>query len=213
MANPATSALHASHGERSAATGGLPGSDDPLLGCLLLLNRALQRPVPSAVLLGALPLRGTSLTLPMLGAAAAHAGLSAQPVDCDLDDIDDTMLPAILMLHVDRPCVLLRRCEYGRLIVALPGWGGGVQEVSRDELLAQYSGHAVLVQPALQPEASAEAEFPQHVSPSGAVLRPSWFRGCEQLLASTLRVLRQAGSRLKMWPALVAEPASSREQV
>ncbi len=169
-----------------------------MLGCLLLINRALRRPVPSAVLLEGLPLEAPSLTLPMLGAAAARAGLSTRLVDWDLDEIPDSMLPAILLLRTNRPCVLLERCEYGRVIVALPGWGGGVRELGHDELLAQYGGRAVLVRPALQPEASADTELPQSCSPPGVVLQPSWFRHGERLLASPLRVLCLAGSRLKL---------------
>lgn len=167
----------------------LTGADDPMLGCLLLLNRALQRTVPAAVLLEGLPLDGQPLTLPLLCAAAARAGLSTRLAERELDDIADTSLPAILLLDKNRPCVLLQRCEHGRLLVALPGWGGGVQEVSREELLAQYSGHAVFAQPALQADVSAATEPAQPCPLPGEATRPSWRRRWERLLAATLRVL------------------------
>ncbi|GAB3094043.1 hypothetical protein GCM10027081_15300 [Cupriavidus yeoncheonensis] len=204
----------AAQGEHAAATGRLSGADDPLLGCLLLMNRTLQRPVSSAALQERLPREGVNLTLPLLGIAAAHFGLSTQLVACSLDEISDTMLPAILLLGGNRPCVLLRRSEYGqcgRLIVALPGWGGGVQEVGHDELLAQYSGHAVLAQPASEPEFPADTELHQPCPPSGMVPQPAWPGHGERLLAATLKVLSLAGSRLKMWPALAG--TASREQV
>ncbi|MFS8981254.1 cysteine peptidase family C39 domain-containing protein [Cupriavidus necator] len=169
----------------------LTGADDPMLGCLLLLNRALQRPVPSAVLLEGLPLEGQGLTLPLLCAAATRAGLSTRLVERDLDDIPDTSLPAILLLGKNRPCVLLQRCEHGRFLVALPGWDGGVQEVSREELLAQHRGHAIFALPALQPDVSTDTELVQPCPSPGAVLRQSWLRHCERLLASSLRSLCQ----------------------
>lgn len=182
-AHPWTSNLYLMAGRRepTAVIDQPTGADDPLLGSLLLLNRALHRPVPSAVLLEGLPLKGQGLTLPLLFAAAARAGLSTRLVERDLDGIPDTSLPAILLLDKRKPCVLLQRREHGRFLVALPGWGGGEQEVSREELLARYSGYAVLAQPALQAEESAD---PSPVQPSAA-MRPSWWR----LAGSTLRVL------------------------
>jgi ATP-binding cassette subfamily C protein LapB len=193
--------------QMSRATGRRSGADDPLLGCLLLVNRALQRPVSSAALSATGAVDGMHLTLPLLGVAAAHFGLSTRRVDCSLDEISDTTLPAILLLDGNRPCVLLRRCDDGRLIVALPGWGGGVQEVDHDELLAQYSGHAVLAQPASRLESAADTELPQPCPPSSAVPQPAWIRHGGRLLASTIKGLCFAGNRLKMWPALLASTA------
>ncbi len=160
-----------------------------MLGCLLLLNRALQRTVPSAVLLEGLPLDGQALTLPLLCAAAARAGLSTRLAERDLDAIADTSIPAILLLDQNRPCVLLQRCEHGRFLVALPGWGGGVQEVSREELLAQYSGHAIFAQPTLHADVPADTEPAQPCLGPGDAMRTSWRRRWEWLLASTFRVL------------------------
>lgn len=189
--HPGTSDLSFVTGRREppAAMSRLTGADDPMLGCLLLLNRALQRTVPSAVLLEGLPLDGQALTLPLLCAAAARAGLSTRLADRELDDIPDTSIPAILLLDKNRPCVLLQRCEHGRFLVALPGWGGGVQEVSREELLAQYSGHAVFAQPALQADVAAATEPAQPCPLPVDAMRPSWRRRWERLLAATLRVL------------------------
>lgn len=188
-AHSGTSDLYFITGRREppAAMRQLTGADDPMLGCLLLLNRALQRPVPSAVLLEGLPLEGQGLTFPLLCAAATRAGLSTRLVERELDDIADTSLPVILLLGKNRPCVLLQRCEHGRFLVALPGWDGGVQEVSREDLLSQHRGHAIFALPGLRPEVSTEIVQP---CPSpGAVLRQSWLRHCERLLASSLSAL------------------------
>ncbi len=171
----------------------LTGADDPMLGCLLLLNRTLQQPIPSEVLLEGLLLEGQRLTLPLLCAAAARTGLSTRLVEQDLDDIPDTSLPAILLLGKNWPCVLLQRCQYGRFIVALPGWGGGVLDVSREELLAQYSGHAVFAQPTLKADAAADTEAAQPFPSPGAALKPTWRLHWERLHASTLRMLSLRG--------------------
>ncbi|MBP0632830.1 cysteine peptidase family C39 domain-containing protein [Cupriavidus sp. AcVe19-1a] len=146
----------ADHRERHAGTRGSTAADDPLLGCLLLLNRARQQAIPPAVLLKGLPLEGQPLTLPLLSDAVERAGWSARLVELDLDDIPDSVLPAILLLDRRRPCVLLECREYGSFLVALPGWGGGIQEVSREELLAAYSRYAIVVQPAPQAEIQAD---------------------------------------------------------
>lgn len=185
--HPGTSnlSLMAGRGEPAAAIDQLTGADDPLLGSLLLLNRALHRPVPSAVLLEGLPLKGQGMTLPLLFAAAARAGVSTWLVERDLDGIPDSSLPAILLLDKRKPCVLLQRREHEQFLVALPGWGGGEQEVSREELLAQYSGYAVLAQPALQAEVSADTAPAQPCQSPRAAMRPSWWR----LAGSTLRGL------------------------
>lgn len=190
-----TSDLYFISGRREPPTAmsGLTGADDPMLGCLLLLNRALQRPVTSAVLLEGLPLDGQGLTLPLLCAAATRAGLSARLVERDLDDIPDTALPAILLLDKNRPCVLLQRCEHGRYLVALPGWGGGVQDVSREELLAQHTGHAIFSLDATQPEVLTDTDRVQSRPSPAVMLHQSWLRHCERLLGSTLRALCQRG--------------------
>ncbi|TDF55154.1 peptidase [Cupriavidus sp. L7L] len=170
-----------------------------MLGCLLLLNRVWQRPIPKGVLKG-LPHR---FTLPQLGDAAAHAGLSTRLAEMELDTIPDRVLPVILLLHKRRPCVLLERREHGRLLVALPGWGGGEQEVSRDELLAQYSRYAILVQPLSQAEgrAEAQAEAQADMEPAqpgrstGTATRPSWRHHWDRLAASAHKVFRSRRRR------------------
>ncbi|WP_454743454.1 cysteine peptidase family C39 domain-containing protein [Cupriavidus necator] len=165
------------------------GVDDPLLGCLLLLNRALHRAVPSAVLLDGPKPEVQCLTLSQLPAAAARAGLSIEPVKLELDDIPDPMLPAILLLDRSRACVLLRRLEHGRVLVALPGWGGGEQEVSSQELLAQYTGHALLALPTLGVEVSADTAQAQPRQSLSAAIRQSWPRNGRALVAAMLRRL------------------------
>ncbi|WP_427308870.1 cysteine peptidase family C39 domain-containing protein [Cupriavidus sp. H39] len=135
-------------------------ADDPMLGCMLLLNRALQ-----------LPLEGQSVTLPLLCAAATRAGLSIHLVARDLDEIPDTSLPAILLLGKTRPCVLLQRCEHGRYVIALSGWNGGVQKVCREELLAQSRGHAIFALPAFSPPVSTDMKLVQPYPSPGTMLR------------------------------------------
>ncbi|MDK2661684.1 cysteine peptidase family C39 domain-containing protein [Cupriavidus consociatus] len=179
----------AGHREQHAGKHRSTGADDPLLGCLLLVNRVWQRPIPSAVLQKEPPHR---LTLPLLSAAAAHAGLSARLVEVELDRIPDSVLPAILMLGKRRPCVLLERREHGRLLVALPGWGGGEQEVSREELLAEYSRYAILVQPWLQAGTAADTQADMDPAAparsTDVATRPSWRHRWDRLVAATHKV-------------------------
>jgi len=105
-------------------------------------------------------------------------------VERDLDNIPDTSLPAILLLGNSRPCVLLQRCEQGRFLVALPGWGGRVQDVSREEL---YKGYAVHAAP--QAYVSADTKPTQPCLWSGDALLPASRRYWERLCASMLWML------------------------
>lgn len=185
-------------GEPPATRSRRTGANDPMLGCLLLLMRALRRQVPAAILLEGLPMERQGLTLQLLGVAAARAGLSLQLVKRELDSIPDKSLPAILLLGKKRSCVLLQRCEHGRLFIAVPGWGGGNQEVSREELLSQYSGYAMLADP--QAEAPVDAESTLRTW-SGEAIRSSWRRCWERLWASLVRGYAcAAGGRLKTSP-------------
>lgn len=195
MVQPGTSGLDArvEHPEPHAGMRGLTGAEDPLLGCLLLLNRARRRAMPSAVLLKGLPLAGQRLTLPLLSDAAERAGWSARFVELDLDEIPDNVLPVILLLGRGRPCVLLERGEYGGLLVALPGWGGGAQEVSREALLAEYSRCAIFVQPVSQAETQADMGPVQPGPSAGVAMRPFWWRYWDRLVASTYKAIGSPG--------------------
>ncbi|KJK14095.1 ABC transporter [Burkholderiaceae bacterium 16] len=162
------------------------GVDDPLLGCLLWLAQAFHQPVSAEALVAGLPLEAHRLTPALFPRAAARAGLSARLVMRKLDDIPDLVLPAILLLSKSQACVLVRRLDNGRLLIALPDAGNGEQEITSDELQAHYSGHAILARPTHRFEAAADTDPAQPRQWFWGAMRQSWPLYGEVLVASLL---------------------------
>ncbi|CAG2157976.1 Toxin RTX-I translocation ATP-binding protein [Cupriavidus yeoncheonensis] len=161
-------------------------ADDPLLGCLLWLTRAFHRPVSAETLLAGLPLEANRLSPALFPRAAARAGMSAKLVRRRLDDIPDLVLPAILLLKSSQACLLVRRQEDGRFLVAMPETGDGEQELTREELDARYAGHAIFARPAHRFETAADAEAAQPRQWFWGAMRQSWTLYGEVLVASLL---------------------------
>jgi ATP-binding cassette subfamily C protein LapB len=127
--------------------------DDPLLGCLVELTRLHGNPCTAQALSGGLPLVDNKLTPSLLSRAAARAHCSARVVRRDLHKLPAGLLPAILLLHGARACVLLE-VRPGSYLVQYPEAGSPV-EVAADILLADYSGIAAFVRPLYRFEARA----------------------------------------------------------
>lgn len=161
--------------------------DDPLLACLLWLARRFNRPASAEALVAGLPLETHRLTPALFPRAAARAGMSARLVRRRLDEIPELVLPAILLLDQGEACVLLRRGgEAGQLLVAMPEWGEGEHAVRSEDLLARYTGHAILARPTHRFETAGEpGPTPPHEWFWG-VLRHSWPLYGEVMVASLL---------------------------
>src|SRR5690242_3110225 len=67
--------------------------DDPLLGCLEFVVKALGRSTPAHALVAGLPLAAGRLTPALYVRAAERAGMSAKAVRRTLDEISDLTLP------------------------------------------------------------------------------------------------------------------------
>ena len=78
-------------------------------------------------------------------AVASRAGLQAGFGRRALDDIDATLMPAILILGADRAVVLEARTPEGRLVVYDPALGEGGGELAPDVLAQSYSGFALVL--------------------------------------------------------------------
>jgi ATP-binding cassette subfamily C protein LapB len=124
---------------------------DPLLDCLIEVCRLHGQAASRASLSAGLPLdaaNGGRLTLELAERAATRVGMSARLQRIALDRIDAATLPAILILHDNKACVLLGWDDSGahaRLL--LPETGQGGVGLSRDELAARYAGVALFVRP------------------------------------------------------------------
>lgn len=124
--------------------------DDPLLGCLVALAQLMERPVSAQALTAGLPLVGGLLTPDLFPRAAEKAGLSARLLRRDLDEIDDLVLPCVLLLRDRRAVVLLRRDGDERFEILLPETAGGAVALDRRELLERYTGYAFFAKPSVQ---------------------------------------------------------------
>ena len=121
---------------------------DPLLACLVELTRLHGRPSTRAALTAGLPLENGSLTPSLFARAAARAGLSSRILRRGLADIDDIVLPAVLLLKTDQACVLLgwdSARDTARLL--FPETGQGEVELTRTQLAERYLGIAIFARP------------------------------------------------------------------
>src|SRR5688572_17035209 len=112
---------------------------DPLLECLVQITALLGRAASAPALLAGLPTEGQGLPPESSVRAAANAGLSAKVVCRPLGAIPDLVLPAVLLQHGQRACVLVRRSSIDTVELMLPD-SGGTSDVSLEALEHTYSG-------------------------------------------------------------------------
>ncbi|HUG23540.1 cysteine peptidase family C39 domain-containing protein, partial [Piscinibacter sp.] len=124
---------------------------DPLLDCLIEVCRLHGQAASRASLSAGLPLGADNqgrLTLELAERAAARAGMSARLQRVALQRIDHAALPAILILHDNRACVLLGWDEAGtQARLLLPETAQGAVTLSADKLAARYAGVTLFVRP------------------------------------------------------------------
>ena len=80
---------------------------DELLACLLAIARAHGEGMTPEAAMAGLPAEHERLTPELFARAARHAHLSAHMVRQELGRAKDALLPAVLLLHDERACVLL----------------------------------------------------------------------------------------------------------
>ena len=119
---------------------------DPLLDCLVQLTNLHGKPYTAQALSNGLPLVDQRLTPSLLARAAARAQFSTRIVQRSLDAVPQGLLPAILILHGDRACLLLRTLERGRFLLQYPESESPV-EVEAQALLQDYAGLMCFVRP------------------------------------------------------------------
>lgn len=143
---------------------------DPLLECLLVVARHHGRASTRDSLTAGLPLENHALTPSLFARAARRAGLTSKLAARTIDQIEDTFLPAILLLHGKQACVLLGwNADATQAKVVLPELSETAVEISREELIQRYMGTALLVRPKFQ--------FDQRAPQVGNVRRRHWFWG------------------------------------
>ena len=159
---------------------------DPLLECLVQVTSLLGRPASAPALLTGLPTEGRGLTPELFVRAAANAGLAAKVVGRQLTAIPDLVLPAVLLQHGRRACVLVRRSSTDKVELMLPD-SGGTSEVSLESLEHTYSGYVIFVQPRPRLDArTAHSVIPRARHWFWSAIAQSWPIYSEVLVASLL---------------------------
>lgn len=120
---------------------------DPLLDCLIEVCRLHGLGASRASLSAGLPLAGGPLTLQLAERAASRAGLATKVQRLAAGDIDALTLPAILILHGQRACVLLSREADGTCRILLPESGQGAISLPLDDLNARHTGVVLFARP------------------------------------------------------------------
>ncbi len=123
--------------------------DDPLLACLTLLAKILNKPHSPESLTAGLPLVDNKLSPSLFSRAAERAGLSSRIVKRKLTKISNLVLPAILLLDNANACILLE-VKKTKARVIFPETGEGESEVSLDDLAEHYSGYSIFIKPVHQ---------------------------------------------------------------
>jgi ATP-binding cassette subfamily C protein LapB len=142
--------------------------DDPLLGCLTILTKMLDKPHSAESLSAGLPLVDNKLTPKLFSRAAQRAGLSSKVVKRPLRKISNLVLPAVLLLENSTACIVL---EFKRKTarVVFPESGEGESEISLKELAEQYTGYAIFIK--------AVHQFDQRTEHSAIPRTKHWFWG------------------------------------
>ncbi len=161
-------------------------SNDPLLKCLTLLTRVFNHPFSEETLAAGLPLDNGRLTPELFGRAAERAGLKSKLVHRKLGEISPLVLPVILLLKDSRACILRSVDDDGRCEIISPDTGGAKQ-TTLSALGLEYTGNAILVNPALRFDARTElSAVPRVEHWFWGVVKQAWPIYAEVLLASLL---------------------------
>lgn len=138
---------------------------DPLLECLGIVSRLHEREFSAESAIAGLPLEDGRLTPSLLTRAAELSGFSARIRQIQLAKIGKMVLPVILILKDNNACVLqgAKKDTYEIILSE----SGGEKSISAKELMSNYSGYAVFLEPSYEYDRRTE-EF-QAVSPR------SWF--------------------------------------
>ncbi|MFV0275958.1 MAG: type I secretion system permease/ATPase [Parahaliea sp.] len=122
--------------------------NDTLLQCLLALGRFHGNASTPEALSGGLPLVDGVLTPGLFERAASRVGLVSRIVRRRIDELETELLPAVVLLHGDRACLLLEwdsAREVARVIY--PELNEAVVELACDKLRQQESGQIIVCRP------------------------------------------------------------------
>lgn len=115
----------------------------PLVICLSIISRLLNKPVSSATIKAGLPQEENVITASSIVRAAEGIGIAAKTVHRPhLENITKLVMPCILLLRGGNACVLLERnAETARVVI--PGHGMDETEIPVTDLEEEFTGYAI----------------------------------------------------------------------
>ncbi|MDO8825728.1 cysteine peptidase family C39 domain-containing protein [Methylophaga sp.] len=118
--------------------------DDPLLACLTVLTKLLQKPHSPDSMVAGLPLVDNRLTPDLFSRAAERAGLSSKVVKRPLRKISPLVLPAVLLMNEGNACILVK-LNGKQATVIYPESGETESLVDLADLQTHYTGYAIFI--------------------------------------------------------------------
>ncbi|KDE39218.1 MAG: type I secretion system permease/ATPase [Nitrincola lacisaponensis] len=119
-----------------------------LLGCLLIISRFHDSPVSAETAIAGLPLVNGTLTPSVFHRAAKRAGLASRISQSPLEQLNENLLPAILILKDDKACVLNRiDHEQQTAEVIYPELSETVVALPLSEIQSKYTGQVIYARP------------------------------------------------------------------
>lgn len=121
---------------------------DELLVCLQIVARSHGEAASSDALMAGLPAEHARLTPSLFERAALRAHLSSQLVSTPLVRLNDALLPAVVLLHDGRACVVQGfNDQRDQVSVVYPELEDAMVTVPLDTLEASYTGTAIYARP------------------------------------------------------------------
>ncbi len=121
--------------------------DDPLLGCLMLLCKMMNRTTTREALVADLPV-GTGIMSPdVFVRSAEREDISAKLVRRKLSTISHLVLPCVVLLDAKRAGIITD-IKHGKFVeLVMPDSNGGVAQLEWKEFEKSYTGYAIFARP------------------------------------------------------------------
>lgn len=121
---------------------------DSLLECLLVVAGLRGRLLSREAALAGLPLEGGKLSPNLFERAARRGGLVSRIVVQPLNRLNSSLFPAVLFLKEQKSCVLVGIDNSSQVATVIyPELGEAQVEVAIKDLVSQYAGRVIYIQP------------------------------------------------------------------
>lgn len=135
-----------------------PPAQDPLSDALIHLAAFHGRTISKEALIAGLPILSGKLSASLFGRAALRAGLEAEPVCRNIDDIPSMVLPAVLVMRDNSARILVGQDSKKKTTTIInPSSGDDPITLPYGTLVSDYSGYAFLVRPSSAADARTMA--------------------------------------------------------